>query len=480
MFAQPSHPNGIPGRASRPWLRLAAALLLLAACASSALALTISEVKVVNVTPSGFSVIWLTSEPAQPGLTVYSDAAGNASLTGQVGIEVFPLNTGRLSAANAYEQRLASASMNDKTKGLNMNMVRVTGCLPGRTYYFRARATAAGGASVAFPPSSPLPPATLPAANSFVAQAKQLIVNLPAGTTEGALVTLSTADASHPLAAVAGDGVAPNQVFFNLSEFFASDGRGNLAVTGDRVFTLNILGTPPPDNSASYTLHFESGFLVAEADIRGFAREDLIAVSLGTTALTRNQAGSVPIGLVSGARFYQIEFRIRTAADQLANLTVESARPDVFVVDVTHVAPGNLVVTLSANDGFTISAAPEIARLRFHSTPGTHSAIAPLALSSLQSVDSSFGSPTNRLLLDGKVFIIGAEPILDATLAETGQRQVTLYGLPGVTYVAESTTDLNSPIVWRNPVQITLEGLSRLLEGVPADGNAFFRAERQP
>lgn len=229
MFAQPPIPNWrTPAVFSARARRLSLALLAIVA-APMAFALTISNVKVVNVTPSGFSVLWETSEPATPSITVYSDAGGANSLTGQVGVEAFPLNTGKLGGANAYEKRLGQAALREATRGMNLNMVRVTGCAPGSTVYFKARASLTGGGAAVFPTSGALPSVTLPRANSFVSHSKQLIIDLPSGPMEGRLVTLSTADALSPLAAVAGDGIGPNQVFFNLSELFTRDGTANLA-----------------------------------------------------------------------------------------------------------------------------------------------------------------------------------------------------------------------------------------------------------
>ncbi len=459
-------------------LACGAALLVFLAMPPAAHALTLTGVKIVNVSPSGFSVLWITSEPAQPAITVYADANGNSSLTGQVGVEVFPLGTGPLGAGNAYEQRQADRSLQAKTKALNLNLVRVTGCQPGTLYYFRARGTAADGSAAVFPVSAPLPSVRTAVANSFVAHARQLIVQLPSATPEGTLVTLGSAGAAYPLAAVAGDGVRPNQVYFNLADLFLANGSGNLSAPGDHVFGLEIVGAAPPNNSASYTLTFEEGFLVAEAELRGFAREDLIALKAGRTAVRRDEAGSVPIGFSSGARFDQIAFRLQLPPSQLANVMVESSIPAVAGVAWEQVAPGDLRVTVTAHAGSTLTATPEMARLRFSSTPGIHSAIAHLTFASMSFQAAGAANVTNRLLLDGRVFIIGQEPILDAALTEGGQRQVTLYGLPGVTYVAESTEAMSDPVTWQNPVQVTLEGLSRLLEGVPSEGNVFFRARR--
>lgn len=471
-------------RGTRPgiaaWGRRLAMALSLLSCAPLACALTISNVKVVNVTPSGFSVVWETSEPATPSITVYADAGGGTTLTGQVGIEAFPLNTGKLGTANAYEKRLSSAAIAEGTRALNLNCVRVTGCPTGSTCYFRVRSSLTGGGSAVFPQSGALPSVTLPRANSFVAQARQLIVDLPTGTTAGRLVTLSTPDALAPLAAVSGDGVGPAQVYFNLSELFARDGSGNLTAPGDRTLSIEILGPGLRENLAAYTLRFGSNFVVAETDVRGFAREDAMLVTMGTAPVLHGESGSVPIGLKTGARFAEIGFRLTTSAELLPNLAVQSSAPETLTASLTPAGAGVVDVTLRAVGGASIPASPELARLAFTSASGNRSAVANLALTRLNFQPVTLTVVTNAMTADGRVFVIGNEPVLGATFTETGDREVTLYGLPGLTYVTESSTTISDGITWSSPVRITLDGLSQRLSVVPADDVVFLRARREP
>jgi hypothetical protein len=462
------------------WAHRLAIILGVLACAPLACALTISNVKVVNVTPTGFSVLWVTSEPATPSITVYSDAGGGGSLTGQVGIETFPLYTGKLGRANAYEKRISAAAIAEATRSMNLNLVRVTGCPPGSTLFFRVRSSAAGGGSATFPESGALPSATLPRSNSFVAQSRQLIVDLPTGMMEGRVVTLSTAAALSPLAAVAGDGVGPNQVFFNLSELFTPDGSGNLASPGDRTFTIEILGPALKENLAAYTLRFGSNFVVAETDIRGFAREDRMLLTLGTTPVLRGDSGSVPIGLKTGARFNEIRFRLLISPDVLPVLRVESSLPEILTASLSPVAPGAADVSLRSLPGTSIPASPELARLVFTSAAGTQSALVNLALTQLSFDPATITVVKRAMTSDGRVFVVGDQPILGATFTETGDRELTLYGIPGLTYITESTGTIPGAIPWNDPVRITLDGLSQRLNLVPADDIVFLRARREP
>ena len=51
-------------------------IVLLFAASEAGAAVTLQNVHPTDVTLSGFSVIWQASQPAVPGITVFSDAAG--------------------------------------------------------------------------------------------------------------------------------------------------------------------------------------------------------------------------------------------------------------------------------------------------------------------------------------------------------------------------------------------------------------------
>src|SRR5436190_23328123 len=99
-------------------LNLCRALLICLAaslfCAWTASGISISNVTVVNVTPGSFSVLWRSSSGTDPGISIFSNAAGTASLIGQLGVEVFPLHTGSPEAGNGYERRQSKSAIQSK------------------------------------------------------------------------------------------------------------------------------------------------------------------------------------------------------------------------------------------------------------------------------------------------------------------------------------------------------------------------------
>ena len=210
--------------------------------ANRTLGLTITDVTAVNVTPAGFSVVLTASEPVTAGLVIYADASGATNLAGQVGIEPLPLHTGDPALSEPYQRRQHDAVIRQKTVNADLGHVRVTGARPATTYYYQVRATGTNGQVTLWPATGPFPSVTTAVENAFVGESKQLIVNLPGGDFEGHIVTLAHPNAAHPLAAVAGDGVGTNQVFFNLSDLIALVGGTNFIPVGSQQFDVQLLG----------------------------------------------------------------------------------------------------------------------------------------------------------------------------------------------------------------------------------------------
>src|SRR6185437_7276942 len=210
----------------------------------SARADVLTNCTVVNVTPTSFSVIWRAAD-ATPSIAVFADAGGLTNLAGQIGIEAFPLRTGNPDLAAGYQRRVDAAAVRSKTQSLGLMMLRVSSCRPNTTYYFRLISTPTNGAPQVYPASGPLPSVTTAAENTFVANDQVMILNMPDPDSEGEIVLLSHTNAAYPLAAVVGDGVGTNQVFFNVNDLLAAASTGNFTPLGDQDFGVNILG---PDN----------------------------------------------------------------------------------------------------------------------------------------------------------------------------------------------------------------------------------------
>src|SRR3989304_5499024 len=150
---------------------------LLCPAAMSWSAIIIQDVSPSDVTPSGFAVIWQTSEYAVPGISIFSDPDGTAEITSQLEITPMPLYSGNPAIAGGYEQEAELENIRFMAKSNGLMKIRVAGCLPETTYYYRISAAGAGG-EVAVWPAGTLTSVTTTKENSFIADSKQLLVTV--------------------------------------------------------------------------------------------------------------------------------------------------------------------------------------------------------------------------------------------------------------------------------------------------------------
>ena len=241
--------------------RLGCLLLLLSG--GIAEAQDIVNVSVVNVTPSSFSVVWGTPGSA-PAISIFADPNGVTNLAGQVGTESYPLNSGNPALADAYDIRLNQQQLRQKTINQGLVYVQVSDCNPNTTYYYKLQGIDTNGQPASWPASGPLPAVTTAQQTSFTLDSQQLIFNLPGVDPSGSIVILSNSNTPSLLAAVAGDGVASNEVFFSVSDLIAATGNTNYLPLGNQQFTATVLGTSSNGVSQTYTLSFSLEFVVGQ------------------------------------------------------------------------------------------------------------------------------------------------------------------------------------------------------------------------
>ncbi len=220
---------------------------LLCPAAVSWSAIIIQDVSPSDVRPSGFSVIWQTSESVVPGISIFSDPDGTAEITSQFEITPMPLYSGNPAIAGEYEQEAELENIRFMAKSNGLMKIRVDGCLPLTTYYYRISSEGAGGETAVWP-SGALASVTTTKENSFISDSKQLLVTADdqggAINTTGWLVSAAEAppvggEALFGVSSYVGDGVGANQAYINLSNLFGADGL-NLTTAGTRDIILEI------------------------------------------------------------------------------------------------------------------------------------------------------------------------------------------------------------------------------------------------
>jgi len=266
--------------------------------------ITIENVRAVDVTPSGFSLVFQTSEPATPGIVFYSDEAGTTEVAGELEVDLFPLWAGDPQIVDEYQQELVKEGIRERAKQLGLMKIGVHGCTPETTYFYKISAEGEGNDTVWWP-SAGTANVTTTKENAFVSDSKQLLITLldngesPDAT--GWLVTASTDETLFPISAFVGDGAGANLAYLNLNHFFGADG-SHWTPTGSREVVLHIYGLETGVVEHAVDLDFSTDFHVsivhpigvhlgAVLDSDGDGLPDHIEIATGTDPFNPDSDG---------------------------------------------------------------------------------------------------------------------------------------------------------------------------------------------
>jgi hypothetical protein len=206
---------------------------------------------------------------------------------------------------------------------------------------------------------------------------------------------------------------------------------------------------------------------------------DYIETTAGSTALLTGTNGSVPIDLFSSAPLSGLQTVLHLPGDRLRNLSVESLAPALATVTLQSPDSNTAAITIAATMGNTLQGTQSLARLNFATVAGQISSFAPLHLESVTPTRADAGLAPTILANDGRVAILGTQPLVDARMAN-GVREVIVYGKVGVTYQLQYATNLVNPI-WTLRSQVAFTNFSRVfLPGntPPTNRPGFFRARQ--
>ncbi len=249
---------------------LTAALLL--STVTTRADITIQDVQTTDVTPSGFAVIWKTSDSAAPQegvaatsrIAVFSDSGGADDMTSELEITAVPLFGGDPEAVDDYLREEGMAALRDLSQNLGLMKIGVQGCLPQTTYYFRIYSED-GGLEISWPASG-VASVTTTSANAFVPDSNQVLVSLTDNSgmldSRGWLATASGIETLYPVSALVEDGAGKNQAYLNLSNLFDAD-ENNWTPTGLKVITLEMRMPDADPIQRGLTLFFSDAFHVS-------------------------------------------------------------------------------------------------------------------------------------------------------------------------------------------------------------------------
>lgn len=199
---------------------------------------TVESTEVGNVTTTGFSLCWESSEAARPRLRVFLDAAGTQEITAEVAIVYQALTAHQREVASTPETRTRNREVRQVMTDRLVFLARVSGLQPGTDYWVEAAVLDPVDDS---PDASALIPLTTASRATFLVESRQLVVDVGgAGDLTGCVVGLSHANSPYPLLAVVGDGLTGSRAYFDLSHFLDASGETQLSPASGTTLELVV------------------------------------------------------------------------------------------------------------------------------------------------------------------------------------------------------------------------------------------------
>jgi hypothetical protein len=240
--------------------------------------------------------------------------------------------------------------------------------------------------------------------------------------------------------------------------------------------TTNRLSIVVTDDGAP-PLSATQAFLVIVRD----TRSDFV-LQIGRTNVPSGGTRSVPIRLRSQAGLTHLAFVLELPGGRLSQLAVEPLVSELASASSSPAGDQRFRIQLAAAPGQVLPGGTDLARLRFSADRLPGSAVLPLRVLDVDAVGSGGEILRNSTAIDGKVFLVETEPLLDAGIAADGQREVAVYGLPGRAYELQFKTNVLDGTSWV-PLTTTVvegEGPARITFTIDSP-SLFFRAlERDP
>src|SRR5690625_4760150 len=223
----------------------------------------ITDVKIGNITPPRFPVVWQATPRSTPRLSPVTDPTGSDELTDGLRIEYFLLILGHPTIPREYQDRIERRSLQASMKANGTYLARISNLNPGTTYHLAVKAESDGN-SVRFP-SDNLIEITTAEQTAFIRESLQISILFPGDSHDGLVASLSTPLASHPLLATIGDNGFSNRAFFNLSDFIDADTGTNLETIGTVPLTVHLhLPGQTPEIDDNPEIAFSQSFIVTK------------------------------------------------------------------------------------------------------------------------------------------------------------------------------------------------------------------------
>ena len=182
----------------------------------------LSHPRIVDVTSSDFSVVWHADQVSRPSIQIFEDAEGTIDVTSEYEVSSYPVQGLDPLISSSYEYQQSRQAFIDAMNSQGLMQLKVHGLTPEQTYYIKLHSD--NPSDTGSWPASGTTPVTMQKENTWVIDARQLIINFNFDDDAGWPVVVSSGNASYPVSALIEDGAGPGQAAVNIANLFGIDG----------------------------------------------------------------------------------------------------------------------------------------------------------------------------------------------------------------------------------------------------------------
>lgn len=349
-----------------------------------------------------------------------------------------------------YGINSASLSLNFSLFSTQSVSIGLEGLRGNTTYHFRVvAANSAGttyGSDVTFTTTALPPPVITQATNRSIADGSSL--SLTNHAMVSTLPLTYSLDPSDP----AGATITPNGVF----RWTPTCAQGSS--TNRIVIWVTDSSNPPLSNSMTFTV----------------AVGECVQLSIGSTVAQTGQIATVPVTLLSTVGLTNLNWVLLNPANRLTNWSFSPTLGVISNATTTVLDPSRTRFTVTTSPGQVLQSPSVLGTIQFTGLQGD-SAFLPLQATNVPGTRLDGSTAGNILGGQGRLVLIGPQPLLEADLCSNGTRLLILYGNPGTNYEVFFTTNLVTPN-WQVDTSVGMTNMTQQLQADPNLPAVYYRA----
>jgi hypothetical protein len=223
--------------------------------------IAVTNAHVTDVTSSSFSLVWHSSSPSYPQISLYEDELGSIPVTAPYEVIVNPVYVSLVQYENHYQKINSEHSLRQTIHQKGLNKIEVRGLSPDTDYFISLDIRDESDSGVW--PATGLVKATTQKENTFINNGSLLVIDVNEPESAGWIALVSHADTSYAISSFVDSYDNNGKTVLNLSNLFGDIGF-NWYGGVDEPFTVTLLKANGEAVTENFTVTMSPEFGVSQ------------------------------------------------------------------------------------------------------------------------------------------------------------------------------------------------------------------------